>query len=53
MNLLMKFWRKEKESESAIFKKTWQDKSIVIYSKEVVSLVILGSTFNFYLYPLF
>ena len=26
---------------------TWEDKSIVIYSKEVVSLIILGNTFYF------
>ena len=32
---------------------TWEDKSIVIYTKEIISLIILGNTFYFYLYPLF
>ena len=42
-----------KKSESAIFLETWENKLIGTYSKEVVSLIILGNTFYFYLYPLF
>ena len=43
----------KKKSESAIFLETWENKLIGIYSKEVVSLIILGNTFYFYLYHLF
>ena len=45
-------FEEKKESESAI-QETREDKSNFIYSKEVVSLIILGNTFYFYLYPLF
>ena len=47
MNLLMKFWRKKERKWKCNIQETWEDKSIVIYSKEVVSLIILGNTFIF------
>ena len=47
MNLLMKFWRKKERKWQCNIQETWEDKSIVIYSKEVVSLIILGNTFIF------
>ena len=46
------FEEKERKWKCNI-QETWEDKSIVIYLKEVVSLIILGNTFYFYLYPLF
>ena len=45
--------KKKERKWKCNIQETWKDKSIVIYSKEVVSLIILGNTFYFYLYPLF
>ena len=44
--------KKEKKWKCDI-QEIWENKLIVIYSKEVVSLIILENTFYFYLYPLF
>ena len=43
----------EKGKWKCNIQESWVDKSNVIYSKEVVSLIILGNTFYFYLYTLF
>ena len=44
---------KKKRKWKCDIQETWEGKSIVIYSKEVVSLINLGNTFYFYLYLLF
>ena len=41
--------KKKERKWKCNIQETWEDKSIVIYSKEVVSLIILGNTFFFYL----
>ena len=45
--------RKKERKRKCNIQEIWEDKSNVIYSKEVVSLIIHGNTFYFYLYPLF
>ena len=47
MNFLMKCMKKKERKWKCNIQETWEDKSIVIYSKEVVSLIILGNTFIF------
>ena len=48
-----KILKKKERKWKCNIQETWEDKSVVIYSKEVVSLIILGNTFYFYPYPLF
>ena len=45
--------KKKERKWKCIIQETWEGKSIVIYLKEVVSLIVLGNNFYFYLYPLF
>ena len=48
-----KILKKKERKWKCNIQETWENKLIVIYSKEVVSPIILGNTFYFYLYPLF
>ena len=50
----IRWWNfEEKKKWKCDFQETRENKLIGIYSKEVVSQIILGNTFYFYLYPLF